>query len=65
MDNQPTEAMLSLTNSELKVIKLISKHYTSQQIAESLSISVRTVDKHRSNIIKKLNIGHGPTSLIL
>ncbi|MDO6759890.1 response regulator transcription factor [Tamlana sp. 2_MG-2023] len=65
IDNQPTEEMHNLTKSELKIVKLISKHKTSQQIAEHLSISVRTVDKHRSNIVNKLNLSNSPTSLVI
>ncbi len=33
--------------AELKIVKLISQNKTSQDIADELSISVRTVDKHR------------------
>ena len=45
-----------LTGSELKILQLISNKSTSSQIAENLFISRRTVDKHRGNIIKKLNL---------
>ena len=34
-------------------------------IADELSISVRTVDKHRSNIVAKLNLDKKPTSLAI
>ncbi|ULC59470.1 response regulator transcription factor [Flaviramulus sp. BrNp1-15] len=53
----------SLTKSELKIVKLISENKTSQDIADELSISVRTVDKHRSNIVAKLGLDNKPTSL--
>ncbi|KJD35183.1 LuxR family transcriptional regulator [Tamlana sedimentorum] len=52
-----------LTKSELKIVKLISNNKTSQDIADELSISVRTVDKHRSNIVAKLGLDNKPTSL--
>ncbi|GAA4894990.1 response regulator transcription factor [Flaviramulus aquimarinus] len=52
-----------LTKSELKIVKLISENKTSQDIADVLSISVRTVDKHRSNIVSKLSLDNKPTSL--
>jgi DNA-binding NarL/FixJ family response regulator len=52
-----------LTKSELKIVKLISENKTSHDIAEELSISVRTVDKHRSNIVSKLKLDNKPTSL--
>ena len=52
-----------LTKSELRIVKLISESKTSQNIADELSISVRTVDKHRSNVVSKLNLDNKPTSL--
>lgn len=65
IENQPTDAMRSLTKSELKIVKLISKRKSSQEIAEHLSISTRTVEKHRSNAVKKLGIDTRPTSLAI
>ncbi|MFY0712388.1 response regulator transcription factor [Seonamhaeicola sp. NFXS20] len=57
------EAIELLTKAELKIVKLISENKTSNDIAEELSISVRTVDKHRSNIVAKLGLDNKPTSL--
>lgn len=62
LDKKP-ETLDLLTKSELKIVKLISEHKTSQDIANELSISVRTVDKHRSNIVHKLELDNKPTSL--
>lgn len=54
---QEEEAELSaLSARELQVLKLIAKGCTSQKIAESLHISVHTVNSHRKNILKKLHI---------
>lgn len=61
-DEKPKELEL-LTKSELKITKLISENKTSQDIAKELNISVRTVDKHRSNIVAKLDLDNKPTSL--
>jgi DNA-binding NarL/FixJ family response regulator len=61
--NKKPEALKCLTKSELKIVKLISENKTSQDIADELSISVRTVDKHRSNIVHKLDLENKPTSL--
>jgi len=44
-----------LTSRERQILDLSSKGYPVKQIAESLQISSRTVEKHRSNIIKKSN----------
>lgn len=60
---QKPDLLNLLTKSELKIVKLISENKTSHDIAEGLSISVRTVDKHRSNIVAKLGLDNKPTSL--
>ena len=41
---------------ELQVLKLIAEAYTSDQIAQELSLSRRTVDRHRENILAKLGM---------
>lgn len=61
--NHKPDSLKKLTKSELKIITLISENKTSQDIADELSISVRTVDKHRSNIVNKLGLDNKPTSL--
>ena len=61
--NHHLDAITLLTKSELKIVKLISENKTSNDIAKELSISVRTVDKHRSNIVAKLDLDNKPTSL--
>jgi DNA-binding NarL/FixJ family response regulator len=45
-----------LTPRELEVLKLIAEAYTSQQIADALFISIKTVDRHRQNILEKLGM---------
>ena len=45
-----------LTPRELEVLKLIAEAHTSDQIAEALTISRRTVDRHRENILAKLGM---------
>ena len=64
LDKKP-ETLELLTKSELKIVKLISENNTSQDIAYDLSISIRTVDKHRSNIVHKLELDNKPTSLLI
>lgn len=46
----------SLTNREKEVLKLVAEGYSSVEIGEMLNISPKTVDKHRSNIMNKLNL---------
>jgi DNA-binding NarL/FixJ family response regulator len=45
-----------LSPRELQVLKLIAEAYTSDGIAVELSISRRTVDRHRENILAKLGM---------
>jgi DNA-binding CsgD family transcriptional regulator len=45
-----------LTKREMEVLKYIVEGYTSKQIAEKLSISVRTSTTHRSNLMSKLKV---------
>ncbi|MGH2972009.1 MAG: response regulator, partial [Gaiellaceae bacterium] len=45
-----------LTPRELEVLKLIAEAQTSKQISEALFISVKTVERHRQNILDKLGM---------
>ena len=42
-----------LTKRELEVLTLIAKEYTNEEISDRLSLSKRTVDSHRQNILRK------------
>ncbi len=53
----------SLTVTELKILRLITEHKTSKEIAAELFVSPRTIDRHRYNICNKLEIS-GVNSLI-
>ncbi len=48
----------SLTPRERQVLKLVAEGKTSRDIADLLSISTRTVEHHRANLLKKLNISN-------
>ncbi len=45
-----------LSKRELEILKLIATEYTNEEIANRLFISKRTVDTHRQNLMKKLNV---------
>jgi DNA-binding NarL/FixJ family response regulator len=45
-----------LTPRELEILKLIAEAHTSKEIAEMLFISVKTVERHRANILEKLGM---------
>jgi DNA-binding NarL/FixJ family response regulator len=53
---EPTTSWESLTARERQVLKLIAEGYKSKEIGEFLCISDKTVAKHRSNIMAKLDL---------
>jgi DNA-binding NarL/FixJ family response regulator len=52
----PDPNLEKLSRTEKKIMRLIAKEKSSKEIGEVLFISPKTVDNHRSNIIKKLDI---------
>jgi two-component system invasion response regulator UvrY len=46
----------ALSQREIEIINFIKKGFSSKEIAENLDISVKTVEVHRYNILKKLNL---------
>lgn len=52
-----------LTLRERQVLQQIAEGKTNRQIAQELSLAVKTVDTHRSRLMRKLNI-HDQTSLV-
>jgi DNA-binding NarL/FixJ family response regulator len=48
----------SLTPREREIVKLIAEGHTSQQIADMLVISAKTVGRHRANVLEKLGLSH-------
>ncbi len=58
-DNQKTEAgtnTFELTAREIEVLSLIAEGKNNEEIAEKLFLSIRTVEKHITNIYQKLGI---------
>jgi DNA-binding NarL/FixJ family response regulator len=45
----------TLTNREREVLKLVGEGYKNKEISDYLCISVKTVEKHRSNMMRKLD----------
>ncbi|NWF71392.1 MAG: response regulator transcription factor [Chloroflexi bacterium] len=56
-------AIRMLTSREREILQLIAEGHLHQAIAQRLNISVRTVDTHRNNIMKKLDI-HDAAGLV-
>ncbi len=52
-----------LTNREKEILQLIAEGLTSKEIADNLYISVKTVENHRANIKKKVDI-HDTAGLV-
>ena len=64
VDEAPKELQL-LTKTETKIIGLIAQNKTGVEIADLLFVSTRTVEKHKSNIIKKLKLQSKQNSLLI
>jgi DNA-binding NarL/FixJ family response regulator len=54
-----------LTFAEKKIVELIGRQHTSREIANMLFISEKTVDNHRSSIMKKLDLPAEKNALLL
>ena len=52
----------SLTTREREVLKLVAEGHTNKEIADYLGISVKTVENHRANLMRKLDL-HDRTEL--
>jgi two-component system response regulator NreC len=46
----------TVTSREKEILKLIAEGYKNKDIADHLFISIKTVEKHRSNLMKKLDL---------
>ena len=55
IERRQIEEIKQLTEREIEILKLIVEEFSSDQIAEKLFISKRTVDTHRTNILNKTN----------
>jgi len=47
---------VALTPRESEIVKLVAEGYSSKEIAEMLVISVKTVERHRANVLEKLGL---------
>ncbi|WP_159770857.1 response regulator [Streptomyces sp. HM190] len=46
----------AITDREEEILKLVAEGHTSQEIADILVISVKTVERHRANLLQKLGL---------
>jgi DNA-binding NarL/FixJ family response regulator len=56
--NTIADIELPLSTRELQILKLIFSGLVTREIAEKLALSPKTVDKHRENIMRKLQVNN-------
>jgi two-component system response regulator NreC len=61
--NQNSEELKDLTEREIEILRLIAEGYSNKEIGDKLFISHRTVDTHRTNLMRKLDV-HNIAGLI-
>jgi len=52
----PQDKLAILTPREIEVLKLVAAGYTSQEIADQLVVSIKTIQAHRANTMDKLEL---------
>jgi DNA-binding NarL/FixJ family response regulator len=67
LDGQKTDnhELEKLTISERKIVELIARQHTTRAIAHMLFITEKTVENHRSSIMKKLQLPPGKNALLI
>ena len=55
-DIRPADISNGLTPREREILQLIAEGYTNKEIAEILSLSVKTIQSHRGNLMSKLDL---------
>jgi two-component system response regulator NreC len=53
---KPTSAWDTLTQREREILKMVAEGYKNKDIADCLCISAKTVEKHRANLMRKLDL---------
>ena len=61
-NNSATSGIETLTDREREILKLVAESHSTKEIAQKLGISVKTVDNHRTNLMRKLDL-HDVASL--
>jgi DNA-binding NarL/FixJ family response regulator len=50
------QALGVLTPREIEILKLVAEGHTNQEIADQLTLSIKTVQAHRANVMEKLDL---------
>jgi DNA-binding NarL/FixJ family response regulator len=61
--SRPEDEVVPLTEREREVLQLIAEGRTNREIADMLTVSIKTVQAHRAHIMEKLNV-HDKTDLV-
>jgi DNA-binding NarL/FixJ family response regulator len=61
-NNSANSGIETLTEREREILKLVAESNSTKEIAQRLGISVKTVDNHRTNLMRKLDL-HDVASL--
>jgi DNA-binding NarL/FixJ family response regulator len=61
---QPESSAVNLSERELEIIDLMAKGLSSKEIREELSVSIHTINSHKKNIFRKLNINKASDLLL-
>jgi len=65
IDQKFKTALGKLSQTEKNILILISEHKTTKEIAKKLFVSEKTIENHRYNIAKKLELSPGQNSLLV
>jgi DNA-binding NarL/FixJ family response regulator len=52
----PPPSVSNLTDRELEILRLVAQGLLNKEIADRLGVSIKTVDNHRTNLMRKLNV---------
>jgi DNA-binding NarL/FixJ family response regulator len=55
-NNSSEEPKVHITKRELEILQLVVREFTTKEISEQLTISINTIDTHRKNIMRKLEV---------
>ena len=60
-DGRPPDSSNRLTQREREILKMVAEGYRNKEIGDFLCISSKTVEKHRANLMKKLDLHSVPS----
>lgn len=61
--HQPGSVLNKLTDREMEIVRLLGKGFTTSEVARQLGISGKTVESHKGNLRRKLNLHNGSALL--